>query len=61
MLSNAEVLENQKRLNVHVNKDLSNSLYAEHIPVLFLKLELISSIFTGVKKEGTIKRKCSNH
>ena len=60
MLSNAEVLENQKRLNLHVNKDLSNSLYAEDI-LLFLKLELISSIFTGVKKEGTIKRKCSNH
>ena len=60
MLSNAKVLENQKRLNVHVNKDLSNSLYAEDI-LLFLKLELISSIFTAVKKEGTIKRKCSNH
>ena len=50
----------QKRLNVHVNKDSSNSLYAEDI-LLFLKLELIRSIFTGVKKEGTIKRKCSNH
>jgi len=44
MLSNAEVLESQKKLNVHVNKD---SLFAEDI-LLFLKLELIRSIFTSV-------------
>ena len=51
----------QKRLNVHVNKDSSSSLYAEDI-LLFLKLELIRSIFTGVKKkEGTITRKCLTH
>ena len=39
----------KKRLNVHVNKDSSNSLYSEDI-LLFLKLELIRSIFTSVKK-----------
>ena len=54
MLSNAEVLESQKRLNVHVNKDSSNSLYAEDI-LLFLKLELIRQIFTGVKKRRNYK------
>ena len=46
----------KKRLNVHVNKDSSSSLYAENI-LLFLKLEFIRSIFTSVKKknERTIK------
>ena len=44
----------QKRLNVHVNKDSSNSLYAEDI-LLFLKLELIRSISTGVKKRRNCK------
>ena len=62
MLSNAEVLESKERLNVHVNKDSSSSLYAEDI-LLFLKLEFIRSIFTSVKKknERTIKGECSNH
>ena len=61
MLSNAEVLEAQKRLNIHViNKYSISYLYAEGI-LFFLKLELIRSIFTGAKKEGTIKRECSNH
>ena len=41
-------------MNVHVNKDSSNSLYAEDIR-LFLKLELIRSISTGVKKRRNYK------
>ena len=44
----------KKRLNVHVNKDSSNSLYSEDI-LLFLKLELIRSIFTSVKKRKNYK------
>ena len=55
MLSNAEVLETEpKRVNVHVNKNSSNSFYAEDI-LLFLKLELIRPIFKGVKKRKNYK------